>query len=621
MPKLASLLALFLLVVLPASAVAEEDPPAGSVLGFSPSPVDFGKTTTGSESQTVTVDVENVGPEASVTDKISVEGADSAAFKVNSSNCGWLEAGGHCSIWVVFAPGSDGVKNATLVVERKEQPAQSVPLTGIAVPAALAFTPGSYDFGIQRTNQSQSTSLQITNSGEAPTQVGSLGIGGPDPGNFWIGNNDCWNGRWLQPSESCYVQVNFNAWDMTTYQAQVQVGSYGATFTADLAGMGGRAVLEPGSNPFDLGSAAVGDAGPVRTITLTNNGNFEGGFFIAVIAGGDVASFQLVDENCTIAPVAPGAGCTVHVRFTPQSTGPKAARLALFGESDGGTMVALTGVGTPAEIPAAAGFEVAAQAPGSPLPPRQVDGRSAVAGGPDRRARRRPARLVGTSLPAVIAAVLFDIDGTLLVTGGAGAVAWQRAFLELYEVEANIEEHTHAGMTDPEIAEIVFREVIGRDGSERERAEAIAGYLSHLQDAVDESAGYLVMPGIEDLLERLAGEGRLLGLVTGNIEPAAHIKLARANLNRYFAFGGYGSDARDRTELTKKALERGGQVAGSPLDPDRTIAVGDTPRDVKAGHGAGIRVVGVATGSYSVEELEEAGADWAIPDVQDGFPA
>jgi beta-phosphoglucomutase-like phosphatase (HAD superfamily) len=65
----------------------------------------------------------------------------------------------------------------------------------------------------------------------------------------------------------------------------------------------------------------------------------------------------------------------------------------------------------------------------------------------------------------VIAAVLFDIDGTLLVTGGAGAVAWQRAFLELYGVEANIEEHTHAGMTDPEIAEIVFREVIGRDGS------------------------------------------------------------------------------------------------------------------------------------------------------------
>jgi phosphoglycolate phosphatase len=220
----------------------------------------------------------------------------------------------------------------------------------------------------------------------------------------------------------------------------------------------------------------------------------------------------------------------------------------------------------------------------------------------------------------VIKAVLFDIDGTLLVTGGAGAVAWQRAFRELYGVEANIEEHTHAGMTDPEIAEIVFREVIGREGSAAERAEAIAGYLSHLQEAVNESPGYLIMPGIEELLPRLAGEGILLGIVTGNIEAAAHIKLARGDLNRYFAFGGYGSDSRDRTELTKKALERGEQVSGHPLDRAETIAVGDTPRDVKAGHGAGIRVVGVATGSYVVDELSDAGADWSIEDVKSGFP-
>jgi phosphoglycolate phosphatase-like HAD superfamily hydrolase len=221
----------------------------------------------------------------------------------------------------------------------------------------------------------------------------------------------------------------------------------------------------------------------------------------------------------------------------------------------------------------------------------------------------------------VIKAVLFDIDGTLLVTGGAGAVAWQRAFLELHGVEANIAEHTHAGMTDPEIAEIVFREVMGQEGSDAERAEAIAGYLSHLQEAVDESEGYRVMPGIEELLPRLAESGVLLGIVTGNIEAAAHIKLARGDLNRFFAFGGYGSDSRDRTELTKKALERGGQITGKPLDPDQTIGVGDTPRDVKACHGAGIHVVGVATGSYTVDDLKTAGADWAIADVTSGFPA
>ncbi len=221
----------------------------------------------------------------------------------------------------------------------------------------------------------------------------------------------------------------------------------------------------------------------------------------------------------------------------------------------------------------------------------------------------------------MIEAILFDIDGTLLHTGGAGAVAWQRAFLELYGVEANITEHTHAGMTDPEIAEIVFREVLHREGSATERAEAIGCYLGHLADAVAESEGYYVIEGIAELLPRLVEKGILLGIVTGNIEPAAHIKLARGDLDRFFGFGGYGSDARDRTELTKKALERGGSVAGHPLDPAETIAVGDTPRDVRAGHGAGIRVVGVATGSYAMDELTDAGADWSIENVKDGFPA
>src|SRR3954449_10969796 len=216
--------------------------------------------------------------------------------------------------------------------------------------------------------------------------------------------------------------------------------------------------------------------------------------------------------------------------------------------------------------------------------------------------------------------VLFDIDGTLLVTGGAGAIAWQRAFRESHGIDANIEEHTHAGMTDPEIAEIVFREVIGRDGTEEERAQAIAGYLSQLEAAVEESSGYTVEPGIEALLTRLSDEGVLLGIVTGNIESAAHIKLARGNLNRFFAFGGYGSDSRDRTELTRKAIERGGGVSGPPLEPSATIAVGDTPRDVVAGHGAGIRVVGVATGNYTVEQLADAEADWALPSVESGFP-
>ena len=220
-----------------------------------------------------------------------------------------------------------------------------------------------------------------------------------------------------------------------------------------------------------------------------------------------------------------------------------------------------------------------------------------------------------------IRAVLFDIDGTILVTGGAGGVARQRAFEELHGVEANVAEHTDAGMTDPEIAAIIFREVIGREGSQEERSKAIGCYLKHLPEAVAESDGYRVMPGIEDLLSRLIEDGVLLGLVTGNIEAAAHIKLARAGLNRFFSFGGYGSDSADRTEVTKAAFSRGAIVSGGSLADGACIAIGDTPRDVTAGHGAGIKVVGVATGSYDVATLREAGADWALADVEQGFPA
>lgn len=219
-----------------------------------------------------------------------------------------------------------------------------------------------------------------------------------------------------------------------------------------------------------------------------------------------------------------------------------------------------------------------------------------------------------------IHAVLFDIDGTLLVTGGAGGEAWQRGFRELWGVEADVAEHTDAGMTDPEIVKIVFREAIGREGSREERSKAVAAYLRHLPDTVAESGGYRVMPGVEELLERLIDAGLLLGLVTGNIEAAAHIKLARGRLNRFFSFGGYGSDSPDRVEVTRAALRRGSMVSGGGLSDGAGISIGDTPRDVGAGHGAGIRVIGVATGSYSTEELRESGADWTLETVEHGFP-
>jgi hypothetical protein len=212
----------------------------------------------------------------------------------------------------------------------------------------LNFSPASLDFGIVRVNQGASQSVQVTNGGEAGTQIGWVGIEGKDTGNFWTGNSDCWNGRWLAPEESCWIQVNFNGWQATDYEAALTVYADNVPFSAELRGTGGEALLMPEFNPVEFGSAAVGGPGTVRTINLSNEGNIGGGYFIAVIAGGDVGSFELVDENCTGEEIAPGAGCVAHVRFDPVGLGPKVARLAMFGDSNGGTMVFLRGEGEPA---------------------------------------------------------------------------------------------------------------------------------------------------------------------------------------------------------------------------------------------------------------------------------
>jgi phosphoglycolate phosphatase len=220
----------------------------------------------------------------------------------------------------------------------------------------------------------------------------------------------------------------------------------------------------------------------------------------------------------------------------------------------------------------------------------------------------------------LIEAILFDIDGTLITTGGAGAEAWRRAFEELYDVKAEIDEFSHAGMTDPEVGRLTFTGVLGREPKRDEFARLMARRQHYLAGAVAESKRYRVMPGVEALLLNLVKDGVLLGLVTGNVEAAAHIKLSRANLNRFFSFGGYGSDSTDRVELTKYAIKRAELVSGGSLEPEECLAVGDTPLDVEAGHGAAIEVVGVATGAYSVEQLLADGADHAVATLEEGLP-
>jgi phosphoglycolate phosphatase len=217
-------------------------------------------------------------------------------------------------------------------------------------------------------------------------------------------------------------------------------------------------------------------------------------------------------------------------------------------------------------------------------------------------------------------AILFDIDGTLLITGGAGAASWRLAFDELYRIPADIGKFTDTGMTDPDVGRMTFEAVLHRQPERSEFTRLLERRLHYLHQTVAESKEYRVLAGVADLLPRLIDGGYLLGLVTGNLEAAAHIKLHRAQLNRFFSFGGYGSDSTDRGELTRIALQRGALVYGETLTADQAIVVGDTPHDVDGAHAAGMACVGVGSHHFTVDELREAGADYAIASLVEGLP-
>jgi phosphoglycolate phosphatase len=217
-------------------------------------------------------------------------------------------------------------------------------------------------------------------------------------------------------------------------------------------------------------------------------------------------------------------------------------------------------------------------------------------------------------------AILFDVDGLLITTGGAGTRSWRWAFDRLYGIPADIGDFTDAGMTDPVVGRLTFAAVIGREPSDEELARVVSQYLMRLPEEVAQSSGYRVLDGVEELLPRLCRDGFLLGITTGAVEAAAHIKLARAGLNRFFSFGGYGSDSADRGELTRKAIDRAGVILGSSLDTRRVLVLGDTPKDIDAAHAAHAIAVGVASGRYSEAELREAGADHVLRSLIEALP-
>jgi len=215
--------------------------------------------------------------------------------------------------------------------------------------------------------------------------------------------------------------------------------------------------------------------------------------------------------------------------------------------------------------------------------------------------------------------VLFDVDETLVHTGGSGARSWNAAFTKLYDTPADIGEHSSAGETDPQVARETFKGVLHRDPSDDELAKIYAQYLLSLAEDIWTSKDYRVLPGAEQTLVRLGEAGVILGLVSGAMEGAARTKLMPANLNRFFIFGAYGSDSADRAELTGLAIKKAARLHDKLAAAD-VYVVGDTPRDIEAAKAEGAVSVGVASGHYSTDELAAAGGDHVLGSLEGTFP-
>lgn len=206
---------------------------------------------------------------------------------------------------------------------------------------------------------------------------------------------------------------------------------------------------------------------------------------------------------------------------------------------------------------------------------------------------------------------LFDVDGTLVTTGGAGRRAMRAAFGEVCGAPHALDHVKLGGKTDP----MILREglaVIGRPFEPELVADILARYLIRLEAELAQTDGYRVFEGVLPILDRARELSVAVGLGTGNVEQGAMLKLGRGGLEDRFAFGGFGSDAEDRTELVRTGATRGAAALGVALSECRVIVVGDTPRDVYAARGIGAHCLAVATGGYTTDVLVSAGADLVV---------
>lgn len=217
--------------------------------------------------------------------------------------------------------------------------------------------------------------------------------------------------------------------------------------------------------------------------------------------------------------------------------------------------------------------------------------------------------------------LLFDVDATLIHSAGAGMAALGRAVLHVCGETTGDPDALAAlvpdGMTDPVLVNMTVQALCGRPTSgAAEVTRIFERYIEELGAGLASSSAYRVLPGVPALLSALGARPTLgIGLGTGNIEPAAKLKLERGGLWRHFAFGGYGSDAAARATVLATAHARGERWLGACVRPGEVLVIGDSVRDVEAARANGFRSLGTATGRTSVDSLREAGATLVVPDL------
>ncbi len=214
--------------------------------------------------------------------------------------------------------------------------------------------------------------------------------------------------------------------------------------------------------------------------------------------------------------------------------------------------------------------------------------------------------------------MFFDVDGTLISSDGAGRAALSAALVSVFGTAGRLDGYHFHGKTDSQIVlELMTGTGLAREFVQGQLPSVWPVYLAALERELEQRRGagrVGPLPGVVRLLEALeARRDVALGLLTGNIEEGARLKLAAAGLRTVFAVGGYGSDAEERVEIARIAVERGRRRHGDGV----VVVVGDTPADVTCARAVGGRSLAVATGRHGVAELEAAGADAAVADLGD----